>query len=498
MAEPNSEDVRRAAAMFTGMLAASTTRDSSAGVAPSPLDELEGSRHNFGVAGLAPRPIEALRALEDLQERERRGVEGDVPWRGSSESMEEAVSRQMVGVALHAIPADQFPADFASITPEFLEQVVAATGSAPLDDAARIADVTRQQSAMGQQPEQWSRFEHPVASSILMDIATRIEDAIAAFAMPRHQQSIPIQIVADDLAWSLPDQQRPAIGTLATGQFTATSQLAAGDRIVVLVENGLFPLARTLAQVGVLGYQESTKSGRLSEPTVQSISDVAASYVTLGHPMGLPVRQTPPAMRPYVAAVEDAIRVFVLAHEYAHVLDGDLAAHPLREPAGRQSGNHAKEYLADMAGLRITMAATAAHSPQLGGAALWGPMLFLAGLEVFLRADAVMRHEAPLVENDPAGPTPFERANNLAGAVVQSQRIGAFDDALDAGLGAFNAVLLAWEIVMPALWEMSEELSDLVGGDPPSGYAAEMLQQAAIGRLWAKVRPRLATQRRIP
>jgi hypothetical protein len=461
------------------------------------VDEPPGRNDNRGVAGLAPRPIEALRALEDLQERERRGVEGDVPWRGYSDSMRDTVSRQMIGDALRTIPADRRPADFASITPEYLEQVVRATGSVPLGDADRIAEATRQESAMGQQPGQWSRFEHPVASSILMDIATRIEDAVAAFAMPRRRQSIPIQILAGDLPWSLADEHRPAIGTLATGQFTATSQLAAGDRVVVLVENGLFPLARTLAQVGVLGYQESKESGRLSEPTVQSISDAAASYATLGHSMGVPVRPTPPALRSYVAAVEDAILVFVLAHEYAHILNGDLTAHPLGEPTGGQRGNHAREYLADVAGMRITMAATS-HSPAVGGAALWGPMLFLAGLDVFLRADAAMRHEAPLVENDAAGPTPFERADNLRRAVAQSQLIGAFEDALQAGLGAFQAVLFAWDIVMPALWEMSEELSALAGADLPSGYEAEMLQLTAIRGLWAKVRPRLATQRRIP
>ena len=125
-------------------------------------------------------------------------------------------------------------------------------------------------------------------------------------------------------------------------------------------------------------------------------------------------------------------------------------------------------------------------------------MLFLAGLDVLLRADAAMRHEAALVENDPAGPTPFERANNLNVAVAQSELIVAYEDALRAGRGAFQAVLFAWDIVMPALWELSKELSDMVGGDPPSGYEAEMLQFAAMHRLWAKVRPRLAMQRRIP
>ena len=76
--------------------------------------------------------------------------------------------------------------------------------------------------------------------------------------------------------------------------------------------------------------------------------------------------------------------------------------------------------------------------------------------------------------------------------------IVAYEDALRAGRGAFQAVLFAWDIVMPALWELSKELSDMVGGDPPSGYEAEMLQFAAMHRLWAKVRPRLAMQRRIP
>jgi hypothetical protein len=449
------------------------------------------------MSGLAPRPIEALHELERLQERERQGVEGKVPWRGHSASMREAVSRQMVDDEMRAIPDDQTPADLASITPEFRKQAIAAAMSAPLDDAARIAEETQQQSAMGEKPEQWSRFEHPVASSILMDIATRIEDTIAAFAMPRQRQSPVTQVLADDLAWSLPDEHRPAIGTLSTGQFTAQSQPAPGGRIVVLVENGLFPLSRTLAQVGVLGYQEATDSGRLSAPTVQSISDVTASYLTLGHVMGLPVRQTPPALRPHVAAAQDAILVFVLAHEYAHILNGDLTVHRLGEPGGRQRDYDAKEYLADVAGLRITLAA-AARSPQLAGAALWGPMLFLAGLDVLVRADAAMRHEAPVVENNPAGPTPYERLSNLAGAVAHSQLIAGYEDALRAGIGAFNAILFAWDIVMPAMWEMSEELSAFVSGDPPTGYEAEMKQWSATAALWAKVQPRLATQRRIP
>jgi hypothetical protein len=127
--------------------------------------------------------------------------------------------------------------------------------------------------------------------ALLWILPPGIEDTIAAFAMPWQRQSTITRVLAGDFAWSLPDDHRPAIGTLSTGQFMASSQLVAGDRIVVLLENGLFSLSRTLAQVAVLGYQEATDSGRLSEPTVQSISDVIASYLTLGDVMGLLVRQ---------------------------------------------------------------------------------------------------------------------------------------------------------------------------------------------------------------
>ncbi len=46
--------------------------------------------------------------------------------------------------------------------------------------------------------------------------------------------------------------------------------------------------------------------------------------------------------------------------------------------------------------------------------------------------------------------------------------------------------------------EMSEELIAFIGGEPPSGYEAEMMQWSAAAALWAKVQPRLATQRKIP
>ncbi len=114
---------------------------------------------------------------------------------------------------------------------------------------------------MGQQPGQWSRFGPPVASSILMNIATQIEDTIAAFAKTRHRQAIPIQILADNL----PGRCLTSTGRQWEPWPRASSRQRASWRQastrLVLVEKGLFPLTRTLAQVGVLGYQEWKESG---------------------------------------------------------------------------------------------------------------------------------------------------------------------------------------------------------------------------------------------
>ena len=429
--------------------------------------------------------------LEELQESERRGVEGDIAFRGWSESMEGALQKQMIGEALDEIPADDLRTGFLSSNQEHIAAIVDTALSAPLDDAHRIVETASEQSAMRQQPEQWSRYEHPGASNILLDIATRIEHVIGRFASSGENQSIPIQLLAGDLSWTLTDHHRPAIGTLSTGQFTATTQTTADDSVVILVENGLFPLARSLAQVGLIGYQEVIETGQLSEPTVQAISDAAATYVAMGHTADLPVRDTPPALHPYVAAVEDAILVFVLAHEYAHILNGDLSTHPLGQSADRQPGDEGKEILADSTGLRITLAAC--QAPGMGGAGLWGSLLFLAGMDVLLRADSAARQEAPVVENDPAGPTPFERARSIAAAVERSDLNDVFGDALGAGLNAFQVVLFAWDIVMPSVWEMGDEVDRGAQGE----RLPEMEHLFALRRLWQDVRPRVATQRRL-
>lgn len=414
-------------------------------------------------------------------------------WRGHDASLREVVSRLMVAAALDEIPVEQLPSDITEIPPALLEQIVAAAGAQPLEAAPAIAEAARRDSAMGQQPQQWSRYEHPVASTVLMGIAGRIEAAIAAFAAPPARQSLPVRLLADGFAWTLSDRHRPAIGTLGTGQLMASAQVTADDSIVVLVENGLFPIAGALAQVGVLGYQEVVEDGVLSEATVQAVSDVVASVVVLGHPLGVPVRPTPPALRPHVGAVEDAILVFVLAHEYAHVLNGDLTAHPLAAAGwDRQPDLHERELLADSVGLRLTMAATAAN-PQLAGAALWGPLLFLAGLEVLRRADATMRGAVSPLVDDPAGPTPAERVDHLVAAVTGSELVEVYAAAVRAGLGAHDAVGRARDLVLPALEEVRDEFSDL-GAAAPAGYPPELVQQAVLRRLWQAVLPRVAAQ----
>ena len=451
---------------------------------------------------LAPRPQQTLRELESLQESERKGVEGDVAWRGHGSALREVISWQAAQNAIDKYEDEQkqrgLPVDF-----EQLQEVILrsqGTAQEELDNQAREVE---RKSALGREPEMWSRYEYPPASNALRSAAERIEEVIAAFAnAPKHRihwpwslparRSVWIRRLARDRKWSLPENRRPAIGTLSTGQFTAVAQSVPGEGTVILVENGLFPLAHALAQVGMIGAHEALEDGRLSEPTVQAVSDIVASYVTLGHTIGINIRKTPPVFSDYVSEVADALLIFVLAHEYAHILNGDTETHPLSPSSPPEEPREGMEFDADIAALRMT-AAVFLTSPT-PGAAMSGAMLYLAGQDLLDRADAAMRHEAPAESGSLNYPTPYERAVNLANEVESSKELLApYSAAMRLAMNAYHAVLFAWDVVMPALWQLSDELSAGSALDSLDEYK----QLAAMTHLWSAVRPRVASQQRI-
>jgi hypothetical protein len=447
---------------------------------------------------LAPRPAQALLALESLQESERRGVEGDSPWLGHDASLEDAISRQMIADAMDATPF----AVGEPVTGDLLRRLSLPAADVPFDEIQDIKTAEVQASAMGHSPEMWSRYEYPPASTLLMDAAARLEGTIAEFAQRSSgelsgvtEEALAKDALASGQDWHLDSARLPAIGTLLTGQLTAQTILR-DNAIVMLVENGIFPMARNLAQLGLLGTHEALVDGRLSEATVQLVSDIAASVATSGHPLGLQPRKTPEVYAEYVASVRDGLLMFVLGHEYGHILRGDLQVHPLNASPRAERPALDLESGADQSALRLTLGATV-DSP-LAGATLTSAMLFFAGQDLFDRIDAVMNHEpAPDIDDLENGAVYFHRAQRLVQDVQNSPLNHVYDDSVRLSMRAFHAVLFAWDIVAPALWGIADEFHDYAA-DPESGgdYIAELIS-GPRAQLWSRVQPLVPKQRDI-
>ena len=226
----------------------------------------------------------------------------------------------------------------------------------------------------------------------------------------------------------------------------ATSTRAQTGEMIILLDNGLFEFARMLAQLGVMAFHEADTDGTFSEATLQLVSDIVVSQTVIGTCAGAHKRKTPPVYEVTVRALEDAILTFVVAHEYAHLLNGDFDMHP---PSGESTGTdlRAKELAADAKGLRITM--SAAVTTQFEAAPVWGPVLYLAGLDMLGRAEAAYSHRAFEPESQRASefPKPLDRMMNLLGMIEQRPLADVFGNAMRVAGQAYNHVLFAFDIV---------------------------------------------------
>jgi hypothetical protein len=337
-------------------------------------------------------------------------------------------------------------------------------------------------------------------STLLMRAAARVEGTITDFAKSSQRRLPPLTkksrvktTLASDVQWHLDPADLPAIGPLLTGQFTAQT-IRRDKATAMLVESGMLPMARNLSQLGLLGTHEVLERGCLSEASVQFVSDIAASVATSKHPLGLAARKTPTAYQPYVDAVQDGLLIFVLSHEYGHILRGDLEVHPLGGSQGAGTTDLDLECAADLSALRMTFGATLDSS--LPGAGLTSAMLFLAGQDLFDRIDAAMNHDAaPTIDDLETGAAYAQRAQHLIAYIESSPLMSVYGDAVRLSMQAFHAVLFAWDIVEPGLWSLADEFRDYTADAESGGDYMRELISGPNAKLWSRVRPLVAQQR---
>jgi hypothetical protein len=328
-------------------------------------------------------------------------------------------------------------------------------------------------------PGQWSRFEYPVAAVIISRASRRIEEAIDRF---RSARGDPEPAVANLAAvpkqkWELP--QTPVVGTLATGQITAQAQFTPEGYPLILIENGLFKLADLIAALALVGSSETSQMG-LSSATLQLAADIAAAHCVIGATMGVYERNIPPAFREMVPVVSQYITSFVIAHEYAHIVRGDLKVHQLG--SNDRAAIPVGEFDADDMAFRICLLAE--RRPGFEGAPVFGSILYLAMLDFLARVEAAFEGRDPPPDVNPEYPTPNERMYSLLSRLQSSWLGTALEDAIHPAVDTYRFMRFLGDLVVPIMVQARDELSTYVPTGNEGSHEMEMLHGAVVQVMW--------------
>ncbi|HEY0761320.1 MAG TPA: hypothetical protein VGD61_03025 [Pyrinomonadaceae bacterium] len=400
---------------------------------------------------LGKRSSEAIKELEALQQQERKAAgEPELTHEAFLALLRDDIHQQLISQRLEA---------------GGLDAVLAGSG----DDEKEVERIftARMNNWRLDDPSQWSRYETPGSLFGLANICSRIE------------------AVYNEHNWKLP--QFPAVGTLTTGQVSAVTQRTPNDSILVLIDNAFFRFAGIMSQLAIFSTKDLQLHGQFSEATYQLMSDLVATHTVLNTCLYVYPRKTPEDLQRFVANLQDAIIMFVISHEYAHIKAGDLDAHPFK---GEQQNSdlREKEFEADKLGFITTMEATA-HSDQ-AGSGVFGPFLYFAGLDLLTRAaDAYHdRTRSYVTSPDSDYPTPYERTVNLLDWLETTPYVPAVQPQISGAATCYNVIIDVWDQIAPVFRAAREDLS---AADPaihgPSPRPREVDTQYVVGLLWARL-----------
>lgn len=346
------------------------------------------------------------------------------------------------------------------LTEQAFEGGIKAMAEATMDEARidRLLTERKRQFEI-EDPSQWSRFETVPTRWALADACARIEHAFARYGWPI--------------------ETYPAVGTLTTGQVGATTQRAPGGAPLIVLDNAFLRFSGTLAQLAVQAGLEQAHGIPFTLPTLQLLSDLVATHVVIGTCLYLNRRTIDPSIRALVDARQDAIFVYVIAHEYGHISVGDLDA-----PAG--ASRRGLEFQADAYGVLTALDTThAAVSPVDG---LYGAFLYLAGLDIMERAAAIYAGRPRPPKRDKVYPRPSERAKELRTQLGKLKRLGPFKAEIRDAARCYELLLEVWGVIEPAFAACRGRLAAYEGTE--GGLESDYASSAATMLLWQAVTER--------
>jgi hypothetical protein len=267
------------------------------------------------------------------------------------------------------------------------------------------------------------------------------------------------------------EYQRPVLGTLPTGQVNAiTLRVPSSNDHLILFEWQLFTfallftkaIARALPIVGnnsdSLEFSFDEEDIRRKIQTDISVSgrfaDVVLAYASTGLPSGAQPYLAEPQYQGISNAWCRAMELFVMGHEYAHVILGHLDGTQVRSVAQLEGAEELdyswrQEYVADVVGWSLMMKAS--DGDRNAPFASLGAELFFGSLDVMDRAISLLReNDSSAASAKRSHPPNAERRANVRAAYSQ------FLQEDDARQGVYLCELL--EGTIDLLWDSSIDL----------------------------------------
>lgn len=275
----------------------------------------------------------------------------------------------------------------------------------------------------------------------------------------------------------------PAIGTLPTGQINAlTLAIPEEDQYIVVFERGMFAFALLLSKAlvqalpheatprGILFSTDSTDVLRTisSNPElVARFAEAVTAYAIYGDPGR--ARQYSLTEQYHVTTssiIRDSLELFVLGHEYSHIIGGHLTSAERRLrllPAMETEADEIvydwnQEYEADLIGMTLSLAAMRRRRKMDLALSFWGIDLFFSGMDVMDRAVSLLRFgEETRIQLGSHPPNP-ERRSRLRQALVAlfgNSQFASIDQVKGAADQVKGAVKLGQQVefAIDQLWK---------------------------------------------
>jgi hypothetical protein len=250
-------------------------------------------------------------------------------------------------------------------------------------------------------------------------------------------------------ALNMDPPEMPLLAALPTGTINARTHLAPrATRPLVIFDEDMLLFGDLLA--GALALAAVPRDqGRDDKEAGRWMAKAIFSYLTVGHMTILRPRELSGAVRTYAAQLFSGLQLFVVGHEFAHIMAGHLTNAPRRTPPTNEanviSWGHRQEFEADFVGAQLATRAmlTDGVRPVMAYA---GTCLYFRLMDVLRRAVSVLSSGAP---GSPGPATPTHPSSADRWTILYSMVPGVFDD-MDTVLEVQQS-LFEWEEIIAGL-----------------------------------------------